>query len=369
VDKCNIERMNESADVQQKLGMLGKSASRHLDHLKSRLQSEVQTLLDLMKKSSSVAFNAFRDDGCSDGGESYVTFSGCTVNIGNGMIPKSGIFQAPVPGTYMFTLTVCTFDGKKCLLFLRKNQKDVCAMIDQDGNENRGKTMITQTCMMELEIGERVQVYAVTGTGFTDLKSSHYTQFSGLLVRPSADMFDEAAKLTCGEDDELSIRESFRGFTPTPMDIERRAASRQSVSRRSVEPPPVPNGNGATMTTIPMPTSVPIPQSIPLPVLKKDVKTNNAKSNITMSPEPVGVPQKMNGSSSNGVQSNEVPAGASDSSASEGAPNAKERTKKKKEEQSYLALTGLGGAEAKPQEQKPPQRKQESKSFYSFLTR
>ena len=69
--------------------------------------------------------------------------------------------------------------------------------------------MISQTCFMELDISDRVQVmnkynlmanyclynysiltfvctrkvYAVTGTGFTDTKSSHYTQFSGALLR------------------------------------------------------------------------------------------------------------------------------------------------------------------------------------------
>jgi len=272
VDKCNTERMNESADVQQKLGLLGKSASRHLDQLKTRLQSEVCTLLDLMKKSTSVAFNAYRDDGITDGGECYVTFTACSINLGNAMIPKSGIFQAPVPGTYLFTLTVCTYDGKKCLLFIRKNQKDVCAMIDQDGNENRGKTMINQTCIMDLEIGDRVQIYAVTGTGFTDLKSSHYTQFSGIIIRPATEMFDEAARLTNADEEEMSIRESFRGFTPTPMDIERRAASRRSVTRgNSVEPPPASNGQ---------PISVPVPQSIPLPVLKKDVKANKANAQL-----------------------------------------------------------------------------------------
>merc|ERR1711953_820766 len=31
VDKCNLERINESADMQAKVGMLGKSASRHLE--------------------------------------------------------------------------------------------------------------------------------------------------------------------------------------------------------------------------------------------------------------------------------------------------------------------------------------------------
>ena len=34
-------------------------------------------------------------------------------------------------------------------------------MIDQDGNENRGKTMINQSCFMELEIGDRVQVFNI----------------------------------------------------------------------------------------------------------------------------------------------------------------------------------------------------------------
>ena len=68
------------------------------------------------------------------------------------------MFQCPEPGLYMFTLTVCTYDGKKCLLMLKKNDQDVCALIDQDGNENRGKTMISQTCMLELEISDRVQV-------------------------------------------------------------------------------------------------------------------------------------------------------------------------------------------------------------------
>jgi len=89
-----------------------------------------------------------RDEGHTDGGECYVTFAACTVNIGNGFIPKSGVFQVgfflllfeirmnfslqcPEPGLYMFTLTVCTYDGKKCLLILRKNEKDICALIDQ----------------------------------------------------------------------------------------------------------------------------------------------------------------------------------------------------------------------------------------------
>ena len=45
VDKCNLERLNDSADLQSKLGMLGKSASRHLDHLKHALYRETQNMI------------------------------------------------------------------------------------------------------------------------------------------------------------------------------------------------------------------------------------------------------------------------------------------------------------------------------------
>jgi len=196
------------------VGMLGKSASRHLEQLKHTLHREIGNLIDLASKPGSVVFTAHRDEGHTDGGECYVTFTACNVNLGNGFIPKSGVFSCPEPGLYMFTLTVCTYDGKKCLLILRKNEKDVCALIDQDGNENRGKTMISQTCFMELDISDRVQVYAVTGTGFTDTKSSHYTQFSGALLRLAPDTL-KAARQGLREDEELSIAEgSLRGFTP-----------------------------------------------------------------------------------------------------------------------------------------------------------
>ncbi len=43
--------------------------------------------------------------------------------LGGGFIPKSGVFQCLEPGLFLFTLTVCTYDGKKCLLILRKNEK------------------------------------------------------------------------------------------------------------------------------------------------------------------------------------------------------------------------------------------------------
>jgi hypothetical protein len=69
---------------------------------------EVGNLIDLSSKPGSVVFTAhrsgiesstrvmdsfLRDEGHTDGGECYVTFAGCSVNLGNGFIPKSGVFQ------------------------------------------------------------------------------------------------------------------------------------------------------------------------------------------------------------------------------------------------------------------------------------
>ena len=71
------------------------------------------------------------------GGEDYLTFTGTTVNIGQAMDPKSGQFVTPEPGLYLFLITCCTFDMKKCLVSIRKNGKDVANLFDQDGDTNK----------------------------------------------------------------------------------------------------------------------------------------------------------------------------------------------------------------------------------------
>ena len=137
LDKLNLERMNDSADIQGKIALFGKSASRHLDALKHFVVRECQNLFDLSTKPCSVVFDAYREDNYTDGGEDYMTFNGCSVNIGNAMNPKSGEFVVPEPGLYLFLVTCCTYDMKKCLMSIRKNGKDVANIFDQDGDTNK----------------------------------------------------------------------------------------------------------------------------------------------------------------------------------------------------------------------------------------
>lgn len=58
----------------------------------------------------------------------------------------------------------------------------------------QGKTMIGQNVLLELVEGDKVQLYAYTSTGITDHKASHYTQFIGLLMRPSVDSLHEVVR-------------------------------------------------------------------------------------------------------------------------------------------------------------------------------
>jgi len=214
VDKCNTERLNDSADMQGKMCMLGKSASRHLESLKIALHRETHNLVELASKTGSVMFSAYRDEELSTLEESNVTFTGCSVNLGNGFIPKCGVFQCPEPGLYLFTITVCTAEGKQCLLMLRKNDKNISTLLDQKESETKGKTMISQTCFMELDISDRVQLISASGSAFSDSSTSHLTQFSGVLMRAPQETF-KAAIRSISEDENVSIAEGFRGFTPS----------------------------------------------------------------------------------------------------------------------------------------------------------
>ena len=129
--------MSDMSDIQAKIGLVGKSASRHLDTLRAQLFRECQTLFELATKPCSVVFDAFREDNYTEGGEDYLTFTGTTVNIGQAMNAKSGEFVTPEPGLYLFLVTCCTFDMKKCLVSIRKNGKDVANLFDQDGDTNK----------------------------------------------------------------------------------------------------------------------------------------------------------------------------------------------------------------------------------------
>ena len=116
------------------------------------------------------------------------------------------------------------------------------------------------------------QIYAVTGTGFTDGRSSHYTQFCGVMLRPSAETL-KAASRGAMEEDEVSVGADFRGltpvrgFTPGPNgDLSRRNSKKESRRFNG-------SGGGHDKAMSPRPTDralSPKPDVAPIPEVSEE---------------------------------------------------------------------------------------------------
>jgi len=181
--KRRIDSQREaSAVLEQEL------VRRSEDDLKEReareeVKSIVTSLESLVSRQLSVYFTAVREEPYLTGGEEYLTFSHCTVNGGGAMNPTSGIFSAPYTGCYMFSIHVCTHDMKKALAALRRNGVEVATLFDQNHVDNHKNSMASQSIILELQEGDRVQVYLYTFTGLHDKPGNHLTQFMGFLLR------------------------------------------------------------------------------------------------------------------------------------------------------------------------------------------
>jgi len=155
----------------------------------SGLESQLKTLRDqvsvtMREVGTSIYFSATRDTPYTNGGEEYLTFSSCPVNVGGAMDPGSGVFTAPVGGVYLVALHVCTHDMKKALISVRRNGKEELATVyDQNHNDNHKNSMAGTCTLARLHAGDKVQVYMYTFTGLHDKPGNSLTQFTGCLMK------------------------------------------------------------------------------------------------------------------------------------------------------------------------------------------
>ena len=150
----------------------------------------------------SLYFTAYKDDEYFGKGEENLKFSGCSLNTKDIMDPKykndnfvlsinnkfhcrSGVFTVPLSGLYLLTLTVCSQDKRKVLISIRRNGEELASLYDQNHVDNNANTMSSQVFITGLSKEDTISVYLYTNTGITDRKTNHFTQFSGLLLRPS----------------------------------------------------------------------------------------------------------------------------------------------------------------------------------------
>eukprot|EP00096_Caligus_rogercresseyi_P007452 TRINITY_DN2530_c0_g1_i3.p1 TRINITY_DN2530_c0_g1~~TRINITY_DN2530_c0_g1_i3.p1 ORF type:complete len:368 (+),score=120.03 TRINITY_DN2530_c0_g1_i3:169-1272(+) len=191
MDTSNNGHNTRINDLSSKLAKMNKDSEDSLSDLRSSFLQNVNYLQGAISKPLSVLFDAYRTEDYDEGGEGYLTFSGLRVNLGGGMDTKSGIFTAPLPGVYSFTIHVCTADHSKALLSLRHNGNQVASFYDQNHESNHKNSMVGQSIILDMESGDRVQVYLFTNTGLLDKKNNHLTHFTGMFLRPKNFLLEE----------------------------------------------------------------------------------------------------------------------------------------------------------------------------------
>eukprot|EP00095_Tigriopus_kingsejongensis_P007650 maker-scaffold116_size340332-snap-gene-0.22 protein:Tk07650 transcript:maker-scaffold116_size340332-snap-gene-0.22-mRNA-1 annotation:"Cerebellin-3" len=182
---CNkYDSNNKIKDLSAKLNQLMKDSGSEMKTLVNQMTRDKDEMRDLMSQPLSVYFDAYRTEDYLDGGEQYLTFSKCLTNLGNGLNPESGVFKAPKAGAYLFIIHVCTHDMKKALMTIHKNKIQVASFYDQNHESNHRNSMAGQSVVVDLEVGDHVQIYMFTETGLQDKRSNQLTHFVGLFLRP-----------------------------------------------------------------------------------------------------------------------------------------------------------------------------------------
>merc|ERR1712186_231023 len=185
IDKEIVDREDAISEIKNRMDQELADRGSEMDDLKKKLMRENLYLKAVAAKPLSVYFDTYRTKAYDGGGEENLTFNGTSANVGGGMDPDTGVFNAPVGGSYMFVFHIATHDNKKALLSIRLNGEEVASVFDQNHKDNHKNSMAGTTILIPLKRGDEVVVYAYTGTWLADFPMNHYTHWVGLLLKPS----------------------------------------------------------------------------------------------------------------------------------------------------------------------------------------
>merc|ERR1712025_34308 len=194
IDKEIVDREDAILEIKNRMDAEKADRGNEMDDLKKKLMRENLYLKAVAAKPLSVYFDAYRTKAYDGGGEENLTFNGTSANVGGGMDPDTGVFNAPVGGSYMFVFHIATHDNKKALLSIRLNGEEVASVFDQNHKDNHKNSMAGTTILLGLKKGDEVCVYAYTGTWLADFPMNHYTHWVGLLLKPSLEEEDNMMK-------------------------------------------------------------------------------------------------------------------------------------------------------------------------------
>jgi len=187
ISKEISDREAANAELQARMDSHNDDRARDIEDLRTRMMKENQFLRSLNDKNLGVFFDAYRSKAYDGGGEENLTFNGTYCNVGGGFDADTGIFTAPMGGTYMFMFHIATHDNKKALLSIRRNGEEIASIFDQNHKDNHKNSMAGQNIIINVNRGDEIVVYAYTGTWLADFPMNHYTHWVGILLKPSAE--------------------------------------------------------------------------------------------------------------------------------------------------------------------------------------
>jgi len=197
-DKALHERIDNAvvAVREEKMAALNKKTEKQNDdrvedinNLRKKLATDSKFMEAMASKTMGVYFSAYRTGAYSGGGEN-LTFNGAYCNAGNGLDVEAGVFTCPIGGTYMFQFHLATHDNKKALLSIQVNGKEIASVFDQNHKDNHKNSMAGTNVVHNVKRGDKVTLYAYTGTWLADFPANHYTHFVGLLLQPNQEEMD-----------------------------------------------------------------------------------------------------------------------------------------------------------------------------------
>jgi len=181
-----VERMEARvAAVQDDVKQRQLQGEREAQEVAARLEEMMAGLIKDAQLPLSVLFSAYRDADYLGKGEENLAFSGTTIDTAQAFDARCGVFTVPVSGIYLLSLHLCSQDRKKVFVSLRQNDQELASMYDQNHMDNHKSSMVGQMVVASLAQGDKISVYLYTSSSSSDKKSNHFTQFNGILLRPS----------------------------------------------------------------------------------------------------------------------------------------------------------------------------------------